>query len=607
MKTGFLVSVTGSYPGEPVSQGVLHFAHMCRPVNCEARPVSLRDPAGQFARPSRSSRETRPVLKASHLGDSPGKGLFQNYNLSTSARFSDLLPARSSFLAMNQKIITPILIGGFALIVALYVIIAILTGAGNSIGEVGKFGMIGCFLLGMFSPRGGVYLMIFLAGYSDLLKRTLILETQISLMDVAFVLGMAPMALAGAVIGLVTRKLLHRKFTSQDAMALGISTVCLVIGSAMGLTGGDIGWRSLRVVADYGAFAFLLFAIPAAFPDRHELVKLLKVTLWIFVPVAIYGIWQRIYGFAGFELDYLRTGLSTEDRQLTDSRIRPFSTLNAATSLTMVTAASVVYALICRRARKLSVVGTVFFFALYSFACFMTYTRVGWGVLVLSIFLIFILRSKLTTALMYLAGIACFAGVILNAELLRDRLPEWQTSLTGNSVSDNENQGLRIMTLSDRLIGFENMKIRENWAPFGIEGQGARIEGLNDRYSTTFSHDAFTGFLFRFGYIPLGAVMLFGALLLAWIHRELFRMPVEIRRYAEMGMAGAMGALASLATGGTVFQFPANIFFWMLVSLGMVCVYESRRSKSSRAPFVRVEKFGGLQAGQNVRGAVRHT
>jgi hypothetical protein len=491
---------------------------------------------------------------------------------------------------MNRKIINTAIFGGLALIVALYVIVAIITGGGNSIGELGKFGMIGCFILGMFAPRGGIFLMIFLAGYSDLLKRTLILESQISLMDVAYVLGMAPIALAGVTMGIVTRKLLHREFTSREAMAFGISTVCLVIGTAMGLDGGGAGLRSLRVVADYGVFAFLLFVIPAVFPDRNEVIKLLKITLWMFVPVAIYGIWQRIFGFAGFELDYLRTGLSSEQRQLLDVKIRPFSTLNAATSLTMVTAASVVYTLICRRARKLSSLEAVFFFGLYSFACFMTYTRVGWAVLILSIFLIFMLRSKLTTGLMYLVGMACFAGLILNAELLRSRLPQWQNEITGNSSSASNAQGLRIMTLSDRLIGFENMKIRRNWTPFGIESQGARIKGLSDNYSTTFSHDAFTGFLFKFGYIPMGAVILLGILLLAWIHRELLRMPVELRRYAEMGLAGAIGALASLATGGTVFQFPANIFFWILVSLVMVCVYESRQSKSSQAPFVRVNR-----------------
>lgn len=508
---------------------------------------------------------------------------------------------------MNSKSIVTVAVAGICLFTALLVIVSVVTGLGNSLGELAKFGMIGCFLFGVIVPRGGIYLMIILAGYSDLLKRVMVLEGQVSMLDVTYVLGMAPLALGGAVAGLFTGKLLQGMLTKRDLVTLGISVVFLIAGTAMGLSGEGINWRSLRIIVDYGAFAFLLFALPSAFPTRDELIKLFKVTLWIFVPVAIYGIRQRIFGYADFELDYLRTGLSNESRQLFEIKIRPFSTLNAATSLTMVTAAAVIFTLICRKGGKISALSAFSLVSLFSLACFMTFTRIGWVVLLISICMIFVLRSRLAISLMYLLGVLCFAGVIWKAELLRDRLQEWQTEILDDTTSEDKIQGMRIGTLSDRLIGFENMKIRENWTPFGIEGEGGGVAGRSSRYSSTFSHDAFTRFLFMFGYVPTGVVMLFGIFVLLWLHRELFRMPMEIRRYAEIAMAGAMAALASLATGGTVFQFPANIFFWMLVSLGMVCVYESRRSKSSRAPFVRVEKFGGLQAGQNVRGAVRHT
>jgi hypothetical protein len=494
---------------------------------------------------------------------------------------------------MNSSILNVIVFPLVGLLVALYVMVGVLTGEGNTVGQAALYGMIGCLLVGMLSPRGGVFLMIFLAAYSDLVKRLLILETQISMLDVTYVLGMAPMALAGSVLGVISKKILRMDFEKRDFMTFGAATLLLLLGAAMGFAAGGEGLRALRIVADYGAFSYLMFVVPILFPTRDQLVKLMKYSLIVFAPVAAYGIWQRVFGLADFEMAYLLTGLSTESRQLDDTSVRPFSTLNAASSLTMVAAACVMLCVICWKAGRLSWVAAAILIPFFALSCFMTFTRVGWAVLVVSVALIPVMRSRIATAGMYVFGIVGFVVLVWQSDSIRPHLHDWQDEIYGRTTSDDEMQGLRIVTLSDRLIGFENMKLRENWQPFGIKHQGADIVGLDrNRYSTTFSHDAVSGFLFQFGYVPMGIGVLMGLLAVTALHRAVFRLPDDRQRFAQLGLAGAFGALLSLATGGTVFQFPANIFFWMLFCLVLVSVWEGNAVKRDRARQEAADRAG---------------
>ena len=482
---------------------------------------------------------------------------------------------------MNSNSLKALLIALIGLFTAVFITTQVLTSGGNAVGSFALYGMAGCFLFGLIVPKGGVYLMLFLAAYSDLIKRVMILETGITMLDITYVLGMAPMALAGVVVAVFVRKILLLQFTKRDFITLGVSTIFLAVGAAMGFSDGEGGLRALRIVADYGAFSYLIFVIPALFPTRFELVKLIKTSIFIFVPVAVYGIWQRSFGLADFEMTYLATGLSNESRQLAESQIRPFSTLNAASSLTMVAAALTFLCFVCAKARQLNSVVAILLGLLFAACCFMTFTRVGWVVLLLSFILVPVLRSRISTAAMYIAGILGFLMLVWQSDRILSNLHYWQDIIYGQSISDSEGQGLRIVTLSDRLIGFENMKRAENWKPFGIKGQGDYIEGLGEQYSTTFSHDAITGFLFRFGYIPFGIAVISGLFALYRLHKSVFRLPEEHRIYAQLGMAGAFAALASLMTGGTVFQFPANIFFWLLFCLTLVSIWEKNKLVST--------------------------
>ena len=485
-------------------------------------------------------------------------------------------------------------IGQFLLVIviaaaSMFLASSIFSADRNSIGQAAAYGMGAAFVFGMLSPRGGIWLLIILAAYSDLLKRFMVLGSNISTLDLVYVLGMAPAAVAGVALSCFLKKSLGGGFRRSDLFLLSISAVFMVVGLVAAIKGGA-GLRGLRFAADYGAFSLLVFVLPNLYPTREKLLGLIKKSLLIFVPVAAYGIWQRVNGLADFEVAYLMTGLSVESRQLADVAVRPFSTLNAATSLTMVMAASSILVLRLRKERMMSLVAAYLLLILFLAACYMTFTRVGWLTLVVGVGLIPILRYKTTTILMYVGGFCAFVWVVMASGWILENLNDWQDVLYGSSDSGvGEEQGLRIMTLSDRFIGFENMKIRSNWQPFGIEEEGQAISGLGDRYSTTFSHDAFSRFLFNHGYVPLGLTLILGGAALFWIHKSLFRLPLRPRRSGQFALAGAFGMLSSLATGGTIFQFPSNVFFWFLISLVIVEILGYGKSGKKFVDDSRVE------------------
>ena len=86
----------------------------------------------------------------------------------------------------------------------------------------------------------------------------------------------------------------------------------------------------------------MLFVMPVLFPRYEDALRVLRFTLWVFLPVALYGIAQQIDGFQPFEIAYLRTGLSIEIKQLLTNHVRAFSTLNSPTALGAVSAVLVV-------------------------------------------------------------------------------------------------------------------------------------------------------------------------------------------------------------------------------------------------------------------------
>ncbi|MGJ8672992.1 hypothetical protein [Rubritalea sp.] len=451
-----------------------------------------------------------------------------------------------------------------ALLFAIIVITVVLSSGGNEVGALALILSFVFLLVGLLVPKSAVYLLVFLAAYSDLLKRFLILGSSLSELDLVYVLAMSPMVLAGITSHCLISGVLHSSNSKYDNIRFCFCTfiLCLV---ALNAAMGDGGMKSLRGVADYGVFIYLIYVLPIIFRENESLVRYAKFAAYVFIPVAIYGVWQRVYGLAGFELDYLATGLSIESRQLADVDIRPFSTLNSASSLTIVMSACAMIMCICLRYKAINTLVGVLLIGLFSLSCVMTFTRAGWITLMIYPLIVLLIRYKWTTIIMYVFGIFLLISLVVFSDWFLNNLHGWQSMISGDYGEST--QAYRVTTLYDRFLGFSNVKNPDNWQPFGVDHEPYASEYRYD--DPAFSHDMISRFLFKWGYIPTFILLISAVVFLRSLHRSMFRLSVTDRKYVTTVVGAVLSLLVSIIAGTYIFQFPANIFLFILISLSI--------------------------------------
>ena len=75
---------------------------------------------------------------------------------------------------MNRNFGT-VIVGFFGLLFGILVIIQVTSGEGNSLATAAKFIAVGSLVFGLLSPKSGLVWIVVLCGYSDLLKRLMVL------------------------------------------------------------------------------------------------------------------------------------------------------------------------------------------------------------------------------------------------------------------------------------------------------------------------------------------------------------------------------------------------------------------------------------------------
>ena len=443
-----------------------------------------------------------------------------------------------------------------------------MTGQGSVISSAAIYIGGGCALVGFFRPRIGVVLFFILCAYSDLIKRMMILDDFIGYSDIATVLAMAPLCLGAITANVLLQGIFTRSLTKNDYVAFIFCCIVLLVQALLLLRqGGEIS--KLRNLADYGVFIYLVFVIPILYPDLQSFRQLLKSALWIFVPVALYALKQRILGLSNFELAYLESGFTIESRQLEDVSIRAFSTLNAASSLTIVCAACGLLSVLLLRTRFISKKLFCLFIVCFAAGCIATFTRTGWVVFIIGLFLPILFRKKIGAYLFYLFILGTAVISVMSAEFVLDNLQNWQTKLTGENDFGRSTQALRITTLSDRFLGFKNLKDPDNWTLFGVDLEQART-GTGRKESRAFSHDLFTGAFFKYGALPIFSLLLLGLFLLVLSHNAIYNLSGKPREFAVGALSCLVALGLSVTTGAYLFQFPSNVFLWVIVSILIV-------------------------------------
>ncbi|NNE90778.1 MAG: hypothetical protein HKN23_03950 [Verrucomicrobiales bacterium] len=462
-------------------------------------------------------------------------------------------------------------VGGTA--VAMVLVYTILTSRGNNLSQFAIYLAVAGFIGGFFNPRGMMYPFVIATVSLDLLKRLLILFDRPTVMDLYFVLGIAPLMILGIFCGTLVGGIFG-KFEIQKRH-LGLLAISILFIIASGIVAfRDLGAAlALKAIADSAAYSILLFIVPVLFQNWEEFWKLIRFALFVFIPVGIYAIYQSIFGLSEFEISYLKSGLTIMVKELEDVRPRPFSTMNSAHTLAYLSAFLMALSLLPFAAgrefadrfrhRWVYAILSILFFCV----CFVTLARSGHVLWVVAVGGLIAFATKSRVIAFYGGAVACFVSLVVFAEKLILKLPEWDAKL--DKSTDFLAQATRIQTFYDRLYSYSQLKNADNYSLFGLDFE-------------VFTHDAITESLVNYGVLPLAVLLIGSAFALRKLHRSILRIETAgIRRITSLLLGATMAIIVcDIFFGGAAKTFPLNAYMWIAMGGVLVVLFQQNREQT---------------------------
>lgn len=497
---------------------------------------------------------------------------------------------------MNKNF-TPLVIGVTLVLVSLISIIGVLSSAGNAVANIFIVFNVLFAVIGVFTPKAGIYLAILSTAYLDLVKRFMIFDVYVSYSDLYYVLGVTPI-LVGSIYGSVVMKGLFNWGSSTYDSRIKLLFTSLVLLVVVGVTEVAFGSSRGNALSDFANGAIyltLIYSIPILFSTPREYSKLIKFTLIAYIPVTLYMFKQAFFGLFDFEYDYLLSGLTMEVRILYDHQLRLFSTMNGAANASTVLSLLGVAWLAAKPESKRTfmgldlhpgkLLGAVLFF----WAAYYTLSRGGWLCGFGAFIGLFILRRK-STAVISAAGLGIVIVILaFNGKAIQEsgglvKATEFLQKVAGggNRVEGTSAGGMatRLGTFEGRLDSlYLTATDGRRWTPFGLAAQGINAkesrqnfadESLGDAgaRSPYYSHDGFSDILMRIGYIPLFLVGVIGFVVFnrTLNHLKFARRCAEGRLYITSLSLTAGVFVGYIANPAQIRVFPTNVFLYLFVS-----------------------------------------
>lgn len=473
---------------------------------------------------------------------------------------------------------------GFALI--LYVLVSALLGGGNVIGEAAFFVAIASGVLGLLKPGFALHYLVILAAYSDLIKRLMILDGRFGMMDVMWVRGVCPLTLAGIMVGTLARAFHDGRLQERRQQAT-LMLCCAGFGVAgvSALRAGGI-MNTVTVLADGASYLFLMAVVPWLLKTPGEIIRFVRFTLVVFIPVALYGLKQQFFGLGDFEIEYLKSGFTVLSKHLEDVRPRPFSTLTDSSPFGTSCAICACMALMVRShyrtlgMMKWRVMGVVFW-VIFVAGCVASMTRfanVNW---LLPLVLLPLFASARSTLVLYAGTLVSFALACVYAKPLKEMVTAatlWAMDAFGESALGE--QMARFWTLGARLDGMH--ELAHNGKMWTLFGYGPVVAEQMKTQGDVASHDVISGMLLEIGWLPMLGVCIVAALCLKTLHGSVLRLRgTAIFPMCLWMLATVFGLLVhNVFAGNVTATFPVNFFVWFLMGSINSCVawHEAREA-----------------------------
>ncbi len=497
---------------------------------------------------------------------------------------------------MNGNVLIRILATFGLLVVSLWVSLDVFTSGGNAVARFYTYAMAVCGVYGLLNARKAFFVLLFLTAYLDLFKRFMIFDSGVSRMDLYFVLGIAPATLAG-ICGNILYQHVTGKLSARPGLKRLIPVIVILcaLGLVVSIFGGSDGGGKFRSVGDAVngiVYICLLFVVPVLFRTPEDLRHMLRTLVIIYVPAICY---MLVHYFRGgifdWEMDYVKSGLTIEARQLSERIFRPFGTLNSAANASMVFAAIV--ALCCsglwnkadRNGKSLSLAIRWPLIPMTALAMFATYSRTGWVFAVVAVIAAFMLRYRGLTLAGYALSFTSIVVIVLSSPwLLKHRiLNEISEEVYAKKRTDGWAQTTNISTLNDRLEGYYSLVTQPDaWTPFGLRFSSVSEGIVRGKVAT---HDKFTDLLLDFGFVTIFIGAFFIGKYLWKLHSMLFEERDPLTRSIgttclAIGLAMTSGGLVN---GAQFMTYPVNLFIWLNFSV-VVSVWIYTRERSLAEP-----------------------
>ncbi len=472
-----------------------------------------------------------------------------------------------------------------AMIAALFVVVDLFTAGGNAVAQLYRYLLVGGALYGLLNPRSGFYLLIFLTAYLDFTKRLMIFDSGVSKMDLYYVLGVAP----ALVCGIAAHTFYSLFITSQEDRPGLVKLAIFTVSAAgflgmMGLMGSENRSKAVADSVNATVYLLLLPVVPHLFRTPEELRKLLKYVLILYTPAVLYMLvhWFRAAfldmnpPIFGWELDYVKSGMTIEIRQLAERKFRPFGTFNSAANASMVFAA--VLGVVCSGLWKQPFSGRpngggwvarMILAVLLVIAMYATYSRTGWVFAMIILVVPALFRSRFFTIAAYSAGIIATLVMVFSAPYLLKHKILNEISLdlySSTSRSDEMAQVTNISTMNDRLEGFYNLANNPKvWTPFGFKFAYSNPDAVRQ---TIFTHDAVTAAIIKFGYVPMALGGIAVLVFLRRMHRYVLTEQQPLARYMAASCLGVgfVLCLGTLVSSAQLITYPINFWIWFMFS-----------------------------------------
>jgi len=307
-------------------------------------------------------------------------------------------------------------------------------------------------------------------------------------------------------------------------------------------------------------------------PEPEDSLKVLRFALWVFLPVALYGIWQQIFGFNNFEVRFLETGFTKTVGDLDDAHPRPFSTLNSPHTLSVCTAIFAGVALFVPFKGGKRLLWQYPVSLVYILGCLATIGRSGIFIMPLTLIGWLCFRRKWTTCVFYGAILGALILLMVNAEPILDRLGSLEKLLPINDNDAVSTEAFRLGTFSDRLMSFHNGLTNPRFHTLFGDPDAAKADDEHS-YGETVAHDQITQTLVRYGLVGLGASILIAATGLAIAHRAVLRLTDYTTREIAIALLSVVTAViySGMMFGAHLDLFPVDFFFAFLVGILVVC------------------------------------